>query len=229
MTFDTLRQDLRLAIRSLLRAPAFAAVTILTLALGIGANTAIFSIVNGVILRPLSYPKPEQLMYLTTQFPAFGFDQFWVSPPEYFEFRELNQSFAAVGAYTTGEVNLTAGDRPMRVRSASVDDRLLTALGVQPIAGRLFSAAETDVVPPPNATGPVPVPPICILSYELWQTAFGGKQDVIGEMVEINAVRREVIGIMPPGTDVMDNRTEIWMPIGLNPTIVSNVAVTFCT
>ncbi len=216
MTFDNLRQDLRLAIRSLLRAPAFAAVTILTLALGIGANTAIFSIVNGVILRPLSYPKPEQLMYLTTQFPAFGFDQFWVSPPEYFEFLELNQSFASVGAYTTGEVNLTAGDRPLRVRSASVDDRLLTTLGVQPIAGRLFSAGETDVVPPPNPTGPVPLPPICILSHELWQTAFGGR-NVIGETVEINGLRREVIGIMPPGADVMDNRTEIWMPIGLNP------------
>ena len=169
-----------------------------------------------MILRPLSYPKPEQLMYLTTQFPAFGFDQFWVSPPEYFEFRELNQSFASVGAYTTGEVNLTAGDRPMRVRSASVDDRLLTTLGVQPIAGRLFSAGETDVVPPPNPTGPVPLPPICILSHELWQTAFGGR-NVIGELVEINGLRREVIGIMPPGTDVMDNRTEIWMPIGLNP------------
>ena len=216
MTLDNLRQDVRLAIRSLLRAPAFAAVTILTLALGIGANTAIFSIVNGVILRPLSYPKPEQLMYLTTQFPAFGFDQFWVSPPEYFEFRELNQSFASVGAYTTGEVNLTAGDRPMRVRSASVDDRLLTTLGVQPVAGRLFSAGETDVVPPPNPTGPVPLPAICILSHELWQTAFGGR-NVIGEMVEINGLRREVIGIMPPGADVMDNRTEIWMPIGLNP------------
>ncbi len=118
MTFDNLRQDLRLATRSLLRAPAFTAVTILTLALGIGANTAIFSIVNGVILRPLAYPKPEQLMFLTTQFPTLGFDQFWVSPPEYFEFRELNQSFSAVGAYTTGEVNLTAGDRPLRVRSA---------------------------------------------------------------------------------------------------------------
>ncbi len=103
-----------------------------------------------MILRPLGYPKPEQLMYLTTQFPAFGFDQFWVSPPEYFEFRELNQSFASVGAYTTGEVNLTAGDRPLRVRSASVDDELLTALGVQPIAGRLFAKGETDVVPPPN-------------------------------------------------------------------------------
>lgn len=139
MTFDNLRQDLRLAIRALLRAPVFAAVTILTLALGIGANTAIFSIVNGVILRPLGYPKPEQLMYLTTQFPAFGFDQFWVSPPEYFEFRELNQSFTAVGAYSTGEVNLTAGDRPLRVRSANVDDNLLAALGIQPLYGRLFA------------------------------------------------------------------------------------------
>ena len=217
MTFDNLRQDLRLAIRSLLRAPAFTVVTILTLALGIGANTAIFSIVNGVILRPLGYPKPEQLMYLTTQFPAFGFDQFWVSPPEYFEFRELNQSFAAVGAYTTGEVNLTAGDRPLRVRSASVDDSLFTALGIQPLAGRLFAKGETDLVPPPNPTGPVPLPPICVLSYELWQSAFGGNTNIVGQMVEINGLRREVIGIMPPGADVMDNRTEIWMPLGLNP------------
>ena len=218
MSFDNLRQDIRLAVRSLLRAPAFAAVTILTLALGIGANTAIFSIVNGVILRPLGYPKPEQLMYLTTQFPAFGFDQFWVSPPEYFEFRELNQSFAAVGAYTTGEVNLTAGDRPLRVRSASVDDGLLTALGVQPIAGRAVRArARPTSSRRRTRPAPVPLPPICILSYELWQTAFGGQNNIIGQMVEINGLRREVIGIMPPGADVMDNRTEIWMPIGLNP------------
>jgi predicted permease len=217
MSLDNLRQDIRLAIRGLLRAPAFAAVTILTLALGIGANTAIFSIVNGVILRPLGYPKPEQLMYLTTQFPAFGFDRFWVSPPEYFEFREINQSFAAVGAYTTSEVNLTAGDRPMRVRSAGVDEHLLNALAIQPLAGRLFAKGETDVVPPPNPTGPVPAPPICILSYELWQTAFGGRNNIIGEMVEINGLRREVIGIMPPAADVMDNRTEIWLPIALNP------------
>ena len=217
MTFDNLRQDLRLAVRSLLRAPAFAAVTILTLALGIGANTAIFSIVNGVILRPLAYPKPEQLMYLTTQFAAQGFDQFWVSPPEYFEFRELNQSFAAVGAYSTGEINLNAGDRPMRVRSASVDDTLMAALAIQPLYGRLFARGETDLVPPPNATGPIPLPPICILSYELWQSAFGGRPNVVGEMIETNGIRREVIGVMPRGADVMDNRTEIWMPIGLNP------------
>jgi putative ABC transport system permease protein len=218
MTFDNLRQDLRLAIRGLLRAPGFAAVTILTLALGIGANTAIFSIVNGVILRPLPYPKPEQLMYLTTQFPALGFEQFWVSPPEYFEFRELNQSFASVGAYAIGEVNLTAGDRPLRARSASVDDALFATLGIQPLAGRLFAKGEADVIPPPNPTGPVPLPPICVLSYELWQTAFGGQNNIVGQMIEINGLRREVVGIMPPGADVMDNRTEIWMPLGLNPT-----------
>src|SRR4029078_12070824 len=156
MTFDNLRQDIRFAVRSLLRVPAFAAVTILTLALGIGANTAIFSIVNGVLLRPLGYPKPEQLMYLTTQFPAFGFDEFWVSPPEYFEFRELNKSFGSVGAFTTGEVNLTAGNRPLRARSASVNDDLLRALGVQPAQGRLFRQGETDVSGPPPGPGQPP-------------------------------------------------------------------------
>jgi predicted permease len=215
---DHLRQDLRHAIRGLLRAPAFSIVTILTLALGIGANTAIFSIVNGVILRPLGYPKPEQLMYLTTRFPAFGFDQFWVSPPEYFEFREINQSFSAVGAFTTGEVNLTAGDRPLRVRSAGVDDGLFAALGVPPAQGRLFAKGEADLTGPPPAPGapPVPLPAIVVLSHELWQTAFGGRQ-IVGQTIEVNGLPREVIGIMPPGVDVMDNRTEIWTPLGLNP------------
>jgi predicted permease len=218
MTVDHLRQDLRLTIRSLLRSPGYAIVTILTLALGIGVNTAIFSIVNGVILRPLGYPKPEQLMYLTTQFPQFGFDQFWVSPPEYFEFRELNQSFSAVGGFTTGEVNLTAGDRPLRARSAGVDDGLFTALGIQPLYGRVFRQGEADLIIPPNAgPGPIPAPPIIVLSYELWQTAFGGRIDMVGQMVEVNGLRREVIGIMPPGADVMDNRTEIWTPLALNP------------
>jgi putative ABC transport system permease protein len=218
MALDDFRQDLRHAVRSLLRSPAFSIVTILTLALGIGANTAIFSIVNGVILRPLEYPKPEQLMYLTTRFPAFGFDQFWVSPPEYFEFREINASFATVGAFTTGEVNLTAGDRPLRVRSAAVDDRLLTALGVQPLMGRLFAPGETDITGPPPTPGspPVPLPPVVILSYELWQSAFGG-QNVIGQTIEVNGLPREVIGVLPRGADVMDNRTEIWTPLGLNP------------
>jgi predicted permease len=218
MTFDSLRQDLRHAVRSLLRTPGFTIVTILTLALGIGANTAIFSIVNGVILRPLGYPAPDQLMYLTTRFPAFGFDAFWVSPPEYFEFREINQSFAAVGAYTTGEANLTAGNRALRVRSASVNDDLLTVLGIQPFRGRFFRKGETDVTAGAGpGAAPTPAPLIVILSHELWQSAFAGDETLVGRAVEINGRAREVIGIMPPGADVMDNRTEIWTPLGLNP------------
>jgi putative ABC transport system permease protein len=201
----------------------YALVTVLTLGLGIGANTAIFSVVNGVILRPLPYPKPEQLTFLTTRFPAFGFDQFWVSPPEYFEFRELNKSFSAVGAFTTGEANLSAGDRPRRVRTANVDDHLLAALGIQPFAGRLFRGSETVVVGPPPGPGapPLPLPPYTILSHELWQAAFGGR-DMIGRTVEVNGLAREVIGIMPPGADVMDNRTEMWFPLGLNPGVRTN-------
>jgi putative ABC transport system permease protein len=213
--------DLKYAFRLLRRSPGFTATALLTLALGIGANTAIFSIVNGVILRPLAYPKPGQLMYLTTRFPGFGFEQFWVSPPEYMEFREMNQSFAAVGAYTTGEANLTAGDLPLRVRTAGVDEHLMKALGVPAEQGRLFAAGETNVTAPPPAPGQptaqqLPPPAIVIVSHELWQRAFGGKP-IVGQTIELDGRRREVIGIMPPGTDVMDNRTEVWVPLGLNP------------
>jgi putative ABC transport system permease protein len=217
---ESLIQDVRHAARGLLRTPGFTLVTILTLALGIGANTAIFSIVNSVILSPLGYPKPEQLMYLTSRFPNMGFDEFWVSPPEFFEFRDINQSFAAVGAYTTGEVNLMAGDRPRRVRSALVTDDLFTALGLQAAQGRVFARGETDVVvpatPPPPGTPPPQPPRVAILSHELWQAAYGG-QPMLGQMVEVNGVTREVIGILPRGADVMDSRAEIWLPIGLNP------------
>jgi putative ABC transport system permease protein len=218
---EELLQDLRLSVRLLLRSPGFALIVIFTLTLGIGANTAIFSLVNSVILRPFPYPKPDQLMYLTTQFPTLGFLQFWVSPPEYMEFQEINQSFSNVGAFTTGEVNLTAGDRPLRVRSANVDEHLLNSLGVKPAQGRLFGKGETDVTGPPPTpgappAGPPPTPPaLAILSSELWQTAFGGRP-MIGQTVEVNGAKREVIGIMPPATDVMDNRTQIWLPLGLN-------------
>src|SRR5262245_62470093 len=175
--------DVKYAARLLRRSPGFTVTALLTLALGIGANTAIFSIVNGVILRPLGYPKPEQLMYLTTQFPSLGFLEFWVSPPEYMEYREQNRSFAAVGAYTTGESNLTAGDRPLRVRTALVDEHLLKALGARAEQGRLFATGETNVTgppPTPGQQGPPPLPPsLAILSPELWQSAFGGKPRLV--------------------------------------------------
>ena len=211
-------QDVRFAARSLLRTRGFMTIALLTLTLGIGANTAIFSIVNSVLLRPLGYPRPEQLMYLTTQFPTLGFPKFWVSPPEYMEFREMNRSFSAVGAYIAGEVNLAAGERPLRARSAAVDEHLLTALGVRAEHGRLFAKGETDIagaLPGPGQRALVP-PAVAILSYDLWQTAFGGR-DMVGQTLDIEGRRTEIIGIMARGTDVMDNRTEVWMPLGLNP------------
>ena len=160
-------------------------------------------------------------MYLTSRFPAQGFDEFWVSPPEFFEFREINQSFSAVGAFTTGEVNLMAGERPRRVRSASVTDDLLTALGVPAATGpavrergdRRGRAGRTATAGRPAAAAARAWP---ILSHELWQGAFGG-QAMVGQMIEVNGVTREVIGILPRGADVMDSRAEIWLPIGLNP------------
>src|SRR5262245_60752388 len=218
---DDLARDLSHGLRTLRRTPVFTVIALLTLALGIGANTAIFSIVNGVILRPLDYPRPEQLMYLTTEFPALGLTRNPLSVQEYLEFRRINQSFAAVGAYrtmggayTTGEVNLTAGGRALRVRSLSVDADLLNALGVQPAQGRIFNEEET------NRAGGL-APPLAILSYELWQTAFGG-QPVLGQAVNVDGRPHEVLGIMASGIDVMDNHTAIWLPLGLPAAIRQN-------
>src|SRR5512132_3880598 len=131
---DTVLQDVRFALRKLAKSPAFALLTVGTLALGIGANTAIFSVLNAVLLRPLPYPHPERLTYITSQFPSLGFDQFWVSPPEFVEFRAWNRSFESVGAFTARAANLDA-DRPVRPVTALVTDDLMTTLGVAPEMG----------------------------------------------------------------------------------------------
>src|SRR5215510_3039117 len=210
-------KDLRHAFRLLLRNKGWTLTIVLLLALGIGANTAIFTIVHGVLLRPLDYPKPDQLMYLTAEAPAIGGTRSALSAPEYTEFRQMNQSFAAVGAYstggaayTTGEVNVTAGDQPLRARSISVDAHLLKALSTQPEQGRFFSDEETA-----RWTGTLPAP-IAILSHELWRTAFGGRP-LVGQKVEIEGRPHEIVGIMPPGADVMDNHTQVWLPLWLHP------------
>jgi predicted permease len=204
---DGLLRDVRHAARNLRRTPGFALVTILTLALGIGANTAIFSVVNAVILRPLGYPHPEQLIYISSQFPTMGFDQFWVSPPEFVEFQERTHAFSAVGAFTSGQANLTAPDRPRRVNSASGTAELFSVLGVAAMHGRTFDGAETR----PNGAR------VAMLSYELWQSAFGGDRAIVGSLVEINGIRRTIVGIMPPRFDVADSHAEIWLPLVIDP------------
>ena len=204
--------DLRFAVRSLSRVPGFALVAVLTLALGIGANTAIFSVVNGVILKPLGYPHPEQLVMITSQFPTLGFDQFWVSPPEYFEFRERNKSFKDVGAYTTNAVNIGSEGQPQRVAAAGVTSSLLNVLAVPPRVGRVF-APEDNL---PNAA------PVVILSDELWRSAYAARNSIVGEQIDVDGVKRTVIGIMPPGVDIHDQGVKIWLPITLDPTVRTN-------
>jgi predicted permease len=200
-------QDLRYAARSLTRVPGFAAIAILTLALGIGANTAIFSVVNGVVLKPLPYPKPSQLVFITSQFPTLGFDQFWVSPPEFLEFGERNRSFQAVGAYTTSAVNIGASGQPVRIASGTVSASLFDALAVKPRMGRTFTQEETL----PNASRTT------VLSTEIWESAFGGDPAIVGKEVEIDGVKRTVVGVMPPGFDVHDQGVKIWLPLTLDP------------
>jgi predicted permease len=204
---DELGQDLRYAVRTLRKAPGFTAVAVLTLALGIGANTAMFSVVNAVILRPLGYPQPEQLRFLTTRFERQGVEQSPLSVPEYRELVEMSRSFSVVGAFTTGEVNLAALDRPRRVRRATVNAELFEALAVPPEHGRLFRRDETQ------ANGPA----LVILSNDLWRSAFGGRPDVVGRTVEIDGVSREVVGVMPAGFDLIDSRVEVWLPLQLSP------------
>jgi predicted permease len=201
---EDLLRDVRQGLRALRRAPGFAAVVILTLALGIGANTAIFSIINGVLLRPLRYPHSAQMMYLTTQLPASGLSQFPVSVAEYLEFQQFNHSFADVGAFRTGEANLVTGDRALRIRSATIDAHLLNTLEVHADQGRLLTADETGLVSPP---------PIAVISYELWQSTFGA-QPLIGRDIDIDGRRLQVVGVMARGADLMDGHPEIWLPLG---------------
>ncbi len=202
-----MRQDLIYALRHLKKNPGYALVTILTLALGIGANTAIFSVVHGVILKPLPYPDPARLVFITSQFPALGFNQFWVSAPEFLEFRERNQSFEDVSAYRSGAVNLGTQDQPRRVVSAVVTSELMPVLGVAPIRGRQFTRADTL----PNAED------VGALSSETWKSAFGGDESVLGRVIPIDGVPTRIVAIMPPGYDVHDQKIQVWLPLTLDP------------
>ncbi|MGH9350110.1 MAG: ABC transporter permease [Vicinamibacterales bacterium] len=204
---STLAADLRFAIRNLLKSPGFAVVTIVTLALGIGANAAMFSVVNGVVLQPLGYPQPERLVRVISQFPTMGFDTFWVSPPEFFELRERSRSFQSIGAYAIGAANLSGQDRPHRVVSVSASPDLFTTLGVPPLLGRTFTAEE-DL---PNAA------PTVVLSYAAWQTIFGGDPGIVGRMVDKDGAKTMVVGVMPRGFDVFDAGAETFEPIGVDP------------
>ena len=203
---ETTMQDVRYGLRLLRRSPGFAALAIVTIGLGIGANSAIFSVINGVVRKPLAYPESQELMFITSQFRNMNFDRFWVSPPEYFEFKERTTAFAHVGAYTTGAMNVST-DQPERVNAAFITANMFDVLGVAPIRGRPFTA-EHDL---PNAD------PVVLVSYEFWQRGFGGDPAIIGKRVDIQGLQRTVLGIMPPEFDLHDARAQLWVPLGLDP------------
>jgi predicted permease len=204
---DCLAADVRYAVRSYRRQPAFALVVLLTVALGIGANSAIFSVINGVVRKPLGYPQPERLMFITSQFPAQNQPKFWISPPEYFDLTERARSFSAIGAYTTGAMNLSAGDQPERVNAAFVTATMFDVLGVKPARGRAFTREE-DL---PNAE------PVVVMSHELWQRNFAGDPAIVGRQLHINGRSRTVVGVMPPEFDLHDSKAQLWIPLGLDP------------
>lgn len=208
----SLLQDLRYAGRLLARSPGFTLLTVLTLGLGIGANAAIFSVVDGVLLSPLPYGQPDRLMAIYSQFPTLGFDKFWVSAPEYLEFRRWNASFQEVGAYVAGEVNVEGKDQPVRVRAAAATASLFSTLKVAPVLGRTFTAEE-DL---PNAEKTV------VLSHGLWKRAFAGDPGVLGTRVIIDGEPRTILGVMPASFDIGSQRIEAWAPLALDPAAPGN-------
>ncbi|HEY4303640.1 MAG TPA: ABC transporter permease [Gemmatimonadaceae bacterium] len=207
MMLENAQRDLRYGLRQLRRSPVFAAIAILTIALGIGATSAIFSVINAVALKPLPYPNSDRLVFITSQFPKLGFDKFWLSAPEYFELRQRSQSYTDIAAYRETALNVSDGTRPERVAAVGVTANMFDVLGIRPMMGTPF-AAELDR---PNAE------PAVILSNPLWQRLFGGDAAIVGKTIDVQGQKRRVVGVMPPGFDLHDAHAEIWVPMGLDP------------
>ena len=199
---ERLKQDLRYAVRILLRSPMFTSVALLTLALGIGANTAIFSVVNGVLLRPLPFHDPDRLMMLDEKWMP-RFPHFEATPKDFLSWREQSHAFDQIAAFVGDAFNLTGTDRPEHISGASVSANLPALLGVNPILGRTFTPEE-------DTEGNDRV---VLLSHRLWQRRFGGDPRVIGTAVRLNGADFTIIGVMPPSFR-FPQAAEIWKPMG---------------
>jgi putative ABC transport system permease protein len=191
-------QDVRHALRTLARRPLFATAVITTIAFGVGANTAIFSVLHGIVLSPLPYPDAERVVSLGHEAPT------WLtSEPEFLDYERGLHSFAALAAFTASEGNLATDEEPERIALASVTLDFFDALGVKPQLGRTFTAHE-DLVMPAE---------VVLLSHDLWQRRYDGDTGVIGRTLMLNSRPRIVVGVMPPDFDYPHARTDIWMPI----------------
>ena len=201
-------QDVRYGIRLLLKNPGFTVVAILTLALGIGANTAIFSVVNGVLLRPLPYAQPDQLVALSEK--SANFESSSISYPNFQDWQRTNSTFASMAAYRSDDFSITGSGETERVRVAMVSAGFFETLGVNPVRGRLFTSAE-------DRLGTAPV---ALISAGLWQRKFGSTPDILGKRITMNGDGYTVIGVVPASFRLestnFDRNKDVFVPIGQN-------------
>ncbi len=208
---ETFLADIRYGARQLRRNPGFTAITILTLALGIGANTAVFSVVNSVLLKPLAYPKSEELVSLHQDAPgAAGLfsvsDGLRLSPSMYFTYAEQNRTFQSLGVWTAGTANVSGQTEAEQVRAVEITDGVLQTLGISPMIGRPLSPADQQ----PRSAETV------MLSYGYWQRRFGADRAVLGRKIIVDSRLREIVGVMPRGFQFVDTDFDLILPLAFD-------------
>ena len=199
---DALRQDVRFGVRTLLRRPAFTLIAILTLGVGIGATTAMFSLIDSVLLRPLPFHEPDRLMMVWEVRPRFNRPRIEVSPANYVDWRQQVPAFESLAAYVNMPVNLTGAGTPEQLVAVQVTPNLFPTLGVDPLVGRWF-------VPPEGSPGQTAV---VILSYGLWQRRFGADRGLVGQTIRLDGQPHLVIGVMPRGFQFPRDGVQAWTP-----------------
>jgi predicted permease len=209
--FDTLVRDTRYALRALRLTPTFTAIALLTIAIGIGANTAVFSVVNTVLLKPLPYPRAEQLVALRQVAPgAAGLANFTdglrLSPSMYFTYSDHNRTLQSMGVWVAGAGNVTGLAEPEQVRAVLVSDGVLQALNIPPALGRWLTAQDQA----PGARQTV------MLNYGYWQRRFGGDPTVIGRNLILDSRPRQIVGVMPRGFQVVNNESDVIVPLAFD-------------
>jgi MacB-like periplasmic core domain len=208
---EQLLQDVGYGLRVLRKAPGFTAAALMTLAIGIAANAAVFSVVNSVLLEPLHYPKAQELVAIRQTAPgAAGLANFSdglpLSASMYFTYAEQNRAFRSLGVWTTGTASVTGLAEPEQVRTVYISDGLLQALGVPPLVGRWLSVA--DQIPRGRET--------VMLSYGYWQRRFGGSVSAIGRNMKVNSRLLEIVGVMPEGFRIVNAEPDLIVPLALD-------------
>ena len=201
-------QDARYALRILRKNPGFTSIVLITLALGIGVNTAIFSLVDAILLRGLPYKQPDRLVRVVQSQRQLGLDTWNLSQATFATIRDNSHTLEAVAGFATGGVNLTGDGDPERLSVGNVSADFFTVFGVPPLLGRTFHTGEDTAG---NNS-------VCVISYGFWQRRFGGSPTVIGRALSLNNNPVEIVGVMPAGFDFPRPTTEIWIPLALNPT-----------